>query len=156
MPTFNVTFAWVYKWDDIHHCLATAIQAYIDDLRLYSRDNFHVQRLLRHLAATLQWLGIQDAARKRTAPNYGTTPWAGSISSTLDGQVSHTVSQERWMKVGVIVKALIVALGMPITQFDNLWSTLVDGVGGGGEERRKPLDLRDHIRASGAGSPTIL
>ena len=95
MTSFDTTYPWVYKWDDIRQCVAAAIKSYMDDVRLMCFGNEYMRKLLRFVASQLQYSGIQDAARKRTNPHHGTVPWAGTISGTTSSEVTRTVSQER-------------------------------------------------------------
>ena len=43
----------------------------------------------------LQYLGMQDAARKR---RIGDGPWAGGIYDTSHGKIQKTVTKEKWNK----------------------------------------------------------
>ena len=130
MTKFDSTFPWVYKWDKSRRCVGADIQSYINDLRLAGWGEEFLQRLIRYVSSQLQWLGIQDAARKRTGPHYGTLPWAGTISSTDSGKVCRTVSQERWDKAGGLVQDTIKALGVPEAACQRLWSKLQSRTGG--------------------------
>jgi hypothetical protein len=51
----------------------------------------------------LNWLGLQDAARKRRDPSQSPGPWAGSIVIVDGGVIYLMVSQERWDKAVEIV-----------------------------------------------------
>jgi hypothetical protein len=51
------------------------------------------------------YLGIQDAARKRTTPSQTPGPWAGSVVHSKDELIA-LVSQEKWDKT----KAMILEL----------------------------------------------
>lgn len=62
---------------------------------LVSRLKKHGQ-FARVVASRLQYLGMQDAPRKRRIDERG--PWAGTIYSTKDQQISKTVSQAKWDK----------------------------------------------------------
>jgi len=52
----------------------------------------------------LNYLGLQDAARKRRDPSQQPGPWAGSVVGIEDGMVYVTVTQERWDKAKMMVK----------------------------------------------------
>jgi len=52
----------------------------------------------RRVASIANYLGLQDAARKRRDPSCTPGPWAGSIVAADQPQVEISVSQERWDK----------------------------------------------------------
>jgi len=55
----------------------------------------HAWQIARYIASILQYLGIQDAARKRRIDN---GPWAGSIFISSEEKIQMTVSQSKWDK----------------------------------------------------------
>jgi hypothetical protein len=71
------------------------LRAYVDDLRAIGWSLEHAWQIARHIASRLQYLGIQDAARKRRIDN---GPWAGSIFISSIDKVQRTVSQSKWDK----------------------------------------------------------
>ena len=52
----------------------------------------------------MNWLGLQDAARKRRPPGKTPGAWAGSIVQSNDGEVIVMVSEERWLKTKRILQ----------------------------------------------------
>ena len=48
--------------------------------------------IARRMAARLQYLGIQDAPRKRRVDN---GPWAGTVYLTHDGAIRKTVTEKK-------------------------------------------------------------
>ena len=60
-------------------------------------------RIARQVAPHIQYLGMQDAVRKRRLDE---GPWAGGIYSTSDKMVAKTVTQEKWLKARVLIKDL--------------------------------------------------
>ena len=79
--SFNPTLPWVIKWDLIAHRIAATIRAYVDDLRLVAATRELAWAANRQVAARIQYLGSQDAPRKRRLDN---SPWAGAVFSTDD------------------------------------------------------------------------
>jgi len=78
--------------------LAGDFLIYVDDVRTTGNEQSETRGISRRVASHLNWLGLQDAPRKRRDASQTPGAWAGSIVSTLDGTVSLTVSQERWNK----------------------------------------------------------
>ena len=79
---FNPTFPNVYKWDYRKNRISGELIAYVDDLRALGFSLEHSWLIATRVCTYLQYLGIQDAARKRRVDE---GPWAGglySVSST--------------------------------------------------------------------------
>jgi len=85
----------VFKWNEIAGKIAGDLRAYVDDLRAIGWSHEHAWQIARHIASRLQYLRIQDAARKRRIDN---GPWAGSIFISSKDKVQRTVSQSKWDK----------------------------------------------------------
>ena len=92
---FNPALPTVYKWDDIAQKIAGEIKAYVDDLRTIGRTLEHAWSIARLVAARLQYLGIQDAPRKRRVDN---GPWAGTVFNASPTQIQTTVTALKWKK----------------------------------------------------------
>ena len=60
-------------------------------------------QIARRVALYLQYLGIQDAARKRRVDE---GPWAGGIYETLHKKVTKTVTQDKWLKARKLISDL--------------------------------------------------
>ena len=85
----------VFKLNKLTNRIAGDIKAYVDDLRAIGHSYEHAWSIARYLASRLQYLGIQDAGRKRRIDN---GPWAGSIFITTEKEVLKTVTPEKWKK----------------------------------------------------------
>ena len=83
------------KWDAILNRISGDIKAYVDDLRAIGWSLEHAWKIAHMVAARLQYLGIQDAPRKRRIDN---GPWAGAIYKSSETKISKTVSKEKWEK----------------------------------------------------------
>jgi len=94
-PDFNPSLPNVFKWNDDVQRLAGEIKAYVDDLRALGWSLEHAWAIAHLIASRLQFLGIQDAPRKRRIDQ---GPWAGSIYISNENEISKTVSKEKWMK----------------------------------------------------------
>jgi len=92
---FNPSLPNVMKWNTIYHRIAGDIKAYVDDLRAIGWSLEHAWKIARQIASRLQYLGIQDAARKRRIDN---GPWAGCIYLSSESKIQKTVTKEKWTK----------------------------------------------------------
>jgi hypothetical protein len=105
-PKFNPSLPRVFKWNDVIKNFAGDLQAFVDDLRASGFSEEHAWQVARRVAAILQYLGIQDAARKRRGPTRVSGAWAGAHFSTIDGKITKTVSQAKWDKAKAHIKEL--------------------------------------------------
>ena len=104
---YNPTFPKVYKWDMYAKRIAGELIAYIDDLRSIGFSLEQAWLIARRVGSYLQYLGIQDAARKRRLDE---GPWAGGMFSTANNKVTKTVTQAKWLKAKMLIQGLVVDL----------------------------------------------
>lgn len=86
----------VVKWNSFKKRPAGDLRAFVDDLRVIGFSIEEAWRIARVVASRLQFLGIQDAPRKRRANMDG--PWAGTIYKTKNNRITKTVSLDKWNK----------------------------------------------------------
>jgi len=94
-PNYNPSLPNVFKWNDIVNRIAGDIKAYVDDLRALGWSIEHAWAIARIVAARLQYLGIQDAPRKRRVDG---GPWAGTVFISSEDKVCTTVTKSKWEK----------------------------------------------------------
>ena len=94
-PGYNAAYPNVIKLNSIQNLLAGDIKAYVDDLRTTGHTMEQSWEVARQVASRFQYLGIQDAPRKRRVDN---GPCAGTIYSTSNGTIQKTVSEKKWSK----------------------------------------------------------
>jgi len=92
---FNPSLPNVFKWNAKAQRMAGEIKAYVDDLRALGWSLEHAWQIAHLIASRLQFLGIQDAARKRRIDQ---GPWAGAIYICNETSIQKTVTQEKWNK----------------------------------------------------------
>ena len=92
---YNPAMPNVFKWNDLVERIAGDIKAYVDDLRAIGWSLEHAWTIARLIASRLQFLGIQDAARKRRVDG---GPWAGTIYQATESKITTTVSKSKWEK----------------------------------------------------------
>ena len=104
---FNPALRRVYKYDTLNKRSASDMKIYVDDLRTAGATRELAWQAARRATSRLQFLGIQDAPRKRRLDN---GPWAGGIFSTSDEKITKSVTESKWTKGRDIVWALVVEL----------------------------------------------
>ena len=101
---FNPSLPWVFKFDSKRNLVAGDLRAYVDDLRSVGWSLEHAWQFARVTASPLQYLGIQDAPRKR---RIDAGPWAGTVYSVTKEDVGVTVTQQKWAKGRDYIQRLI-------------------------------------------------
>ena len=110
---YNPSLPRVFKWNSLKKAIAGDIIAFVDDLRASGMSEEEAWRVARAVASRLQFLGIQDAPRKRRPPMRETGAWAGAIFSTTGGEITQTVSQVKWDKARAYILELKAQLDAP-------------------------------------------
>ena len=108
-PTFDPRLPWVYRWDSRVKKIAASICAFVDDYRVAGHSVENAWQAARQVASRLQYLGLQDAPRKRRPPSQVPGAWAGCVFRISEDKVAKTVSLEKWDKAKAIVGALFAA-----------------------------------------------
>jgi hypothetical protein len=103
-PHYDSSYPWVYKVREDGH-IASDIFLYVDDGRPTGFSEEQCWQASRRFCSICSYLGIQDAARKRTTPSQTPGPWAGSVVHTK-GEVVALVSQKKWDKTKSMVAEL--------------------------------------------------
>ena len=80
----------------------------MDDLRALGFSLEHSWLIARRVCTYLQYLGIQDAARKRRVDE---GPWAGGLYSTAKNRITKSVPQEKWDKAKKLIAKLKKEIG---------------------------------------------
>jgi hypothetical protein len=95
---------WVSKVRDRDGKLACDLVCYVDDLRSSGNSWSEARSTSRAIGSKLNWLGIQEAARKRRDPCQDPGPWAWSLVVIDPGKsVMLSVTHERWIKTKEII-----------------------------------------------------
>jgi len=79
---------------------------YVDDLHTRGNTREEARQTSRRVASRLNWLGLQDAARKRRDPSLTPGPWAGSIIHSDEGVITVSVGQDCWDKAKEMIKEI--------------------------------------------------
>jgi len=102
---------WVSKVRSEDGEIACDFVSYVDDTRTCGNSGAEARAASRRVASTMNWLGIQDAARKRRDPCQDPGPWAGSVVRVQsNGVVCVSVTVERWNKARAMVQWILEAV----------------------------------------------
>jgi hypothetical protein len=92
------------QWNDRVDQLAGDVITFVDDSTGY--DSQSAWQVARQVASRFQYLGIQDAARKRRPSNQNPGAWAGCVFKISPNKIGKTVTQEKWEKAKAIAEAI--------------------------------------------------
>jgi hypothetical protein len=92
---------WMYRFDKVNRVMASFVLSYVDDLRTGSNGGLRECESVTHVTgAKLNYLGEQDASRKRGEASQRPGAWAGSVIVSKESEGLYvTISQEKWDKV---------------------------------------------------------
>ena len=96
MVTYNPSMPRGYKWDDNYQGLASNFETYVDDIRSSGRSEVLCARTSRRIASIFNFLGIQDAARKRRFPSQAPGVWCGARTVAENDGLYTGTTQIKW------------------------------------------------------------
>jgi hypothetical protein len=108
--THDPTLPRVMKWNKLINNIAGDIVTFVDDLRLSGATEEQAWAIGRRVASTLQYLGVQDAPRKRKPPVRITGAWAGTMFAATAARIEKFISQAKWNRGQDIIAALLAQL----------------------------------------------
>ncbi len=100
---YNPARPWVYKWDEVNNTLSSFFGVYIDDIRTGGSSEKACRRSSRRVASRVNYLGQQDAPRKRRPPAKRPGAWAGANCFSNEKGLFVTCSRKKWDKAKEIV-----------------------------------------------------
>jgi hypothetical protein len=83
-------------------CLASDFRLFVDDNRTGGSSEEECWNATKRFAQLVQYLGIQDAPRKRRPPSRTPGAWAGSVVRIFEEGIGVSVCQEKWNKLKTI------------------------------------------------------
>ena len=98
MKNYNPSLPKGYKWNDADQCIAGNFEHYVDDIRSSHSTEEGCVLVSRRIASTCNFLGIQDAARKRHFPSKKPRVWCGAKTATDDKGLYTSTTQLKWDK----------------------------------------------------------
>ncbi len=105
MESYNPLRPMIYKARS-DGVIAADVHKYIDDLRPTACDEGEIWRASMQIMTKVNWLGMQNAARKYRDGAMRPGAWAGSIVFTK-GRLGVTISPARWLKTKEILNRLL-------------------------------------------------
>jgi hypothetical protein len=103
---YDPRHAWVSKVRDADGRIAADVYTFVDDLRPVGPTKQDAWKAARRAASTLNWLGIQDAPRKRRGSTLTPGAWQGGVLRTDGGEVRILTSQEKWDKTKAMLQEI--------------------------------------------------
>ena len=100
-PDYCPSLPWLSKMKDGDE--ASDAVTYMDDIRILGSSEMSCRLAAREASKKTQYLGEQDAARKRRPPNKEPGPWCGAFVANRNGSVWVYVSQSKWSKAKAYV-----------------------------------------------------
>ena len=88
----------VIKWRDDLESFASNFEVYIDDIRVCGENERECVQVSRRVASRSNYLGIQDAPRKRRFPSRNPGVWSGAKSISSKKGLYTSTTQEKWCK----------------------------------------------------------
>ncbi|GFH53884.1 hypothetical protein CTEN210_10360 [Chaetoceros tenuissimus] len=102
---YDPTKPWIYRWDETNKRIAASFCSYVDDIRTWAQGEDHCNEATRTIAAKINYLGQQDAPRKRREVSQAPGAWAGATVETVAGEgVYASILPEKWNKARDIVE----------------------------------------------------
>jgi hypothetical protein len=104
---YDPSRSWVSKLrSDDPQNLAADIFTFVDDLRPCGISKAQAWQAAQRAASVLNWLGLQDAARKRRDSSQSPGAWTGAVIWTDGEDVWLLVSQEKWDRAKALVSEM--------------------------------------------------
>ena len=119
---------WVYKWNSKKSIMASFFGTYIDDIRGGGATEIECRRSIHRTACRINYLGQQDAPRKRGQATQNPRAWAGSKCLAKEGEGLYVLCMdEKWIKSKRIINDLcnhVVTLKAPLVNYKSLESNV--------------------------------
>lgn len=114
-PIFDPLLPWVSKVftdrledGELIERIACDFATFVDDMRAAGYSLEATWQAMRVIAARLNYLGIQEAPRKRRSPlKTGSGAWTGALQRVYEALIAALTSQEKWDKGKRIIRGLL-------------------------------------------------
>ena len=103
---YDPRLPWVSKIVTSTNKIAADYVGYVDDVRPVGPSESECNKCARQISCTLNYLGIQDAARKRQGASKTAGVWAGAIVFADGEGVGVLCTQEKWDKAKAYLKEI--------------------------------------------------
>ena len=116
MDDYEPSMPWVHKWNSRSNSMAAFFGTYIDDIRGGAASELVCRDAIHRAASRINYLGQQDAPRKRGQATKTPRAWAGSKCLSIKGEGLYVLSmKEKWVKAQSIIEKLY----MKVVEDDN-------------------------------------
>lgn len=103
---------WIYKWNSVSQSMPAFFGTYVDGVRSRASSESMCHIATRRIASVVNYLGQQNAARKRRPPSQTPGPWAGAKCLFIAGDGLYVLStQGKLEKAQNIISKWNTALG---------------------------------------------
>jgi hypothetical protein len=104
---YDPSMPWVYRWNSVEEKMASFFGTYIDDIRGGGPSELDCHRTIHRTACRINYLGQQDAPRKRGQATQTPRAWAGSKCMAVEGEGLYVLSMEsKWRKAKDIIEKI--------------------------------------------------
>jgi len=114
----------VYRWNSLLKVMACFFGTYIDDIRTGGPTERACKNTSRRVSSRTNYLGQQDASRKRGQPSKAPQAWAGAKCCVLEDDSLYVFSTEhKWQKAKIMVckwHKVVAMIKMKIFSFEDL------------------------------------
>jgi hypothetical protein len=101
---YDPSMPWVYRWNSRDSQMASFFGTYIDDIRGGGASEIACRQTIHRTASRINYLGQQDAPRKRGQATQSPRAWAGSKCKAIEGEGLYVLSMEgKWAKAKSII-----------------------------------------------------
>lgn len=120
---YSPSLPWVSKVDLKTGKISADVKTYVDDKRVTAPSKALCDQATRRAASFLNYLGEQDACRKRVPASCRAGAWAGSVCHTDSGCVTVMVTVDKWSKAReYVVQLLAISTAANTFEFKELES----------------------------------
>ena len=101
---YNPRMSIVYKWNSAANCMAAFFGTYVDDIRSLASTELACRSTTHQIASRINYLGQQDAVRKRGHASKFPRAWAGAkCVATEESGLYVLTTEKKWEKAKGIV-----------------------------------------------------
>ncbi|GFH49897.1 hypothetical protein CTEN210_06373 [Chaetoceros tenuissimus] len=101
---YNPEMPWVYRWNSVDNIMPAFFGTYIDDIRTGADGELSCRETTHIVASRINYLGQQDASRKRGQPAKNPRAWAGAKCEAVQNDGVYVfATHAKWNKARDII-----------------------------------------------------
>ena len=106
--SYDPRLPWVFRFDSVRNQVAAFFCTYVDDIRSGDCSELECVATTHTIASRINYLGQQDAPRKRRRISQQPGAWAGAMVTVSEGEGLYvTCSQQKWDKTKGIISRIL-------------------------------------------------